>query len=219
MYLDFWSPIFISVRVTIIASVTAFLLAVLAAALMKRKNFKGKYIIETILMLPLVLPPTVIGFGLLYFFGRNSIVGQIYETVFNQSIVFTVTAAVLAATVVAFPLMYQTFKAGFEQVDQDLEEVGKVLGGNSFQIFRYVTFPLSKNVLLVGFVLGAARALGEFGATLMFAGNIPGRTQTVPTAIYVAVETGRTELALYWVLSIVALSFFLLFFVQLKKSS
>ncbi|MDQ0257267.1 molybdate transport system permease protein [Evansella vedderi] len=219
MNLDFWTPIFISIRVTVIASILGFSLALIAAGLMKRRNFKGKQLLETLLMLPLVLPPTVIGFGLLYFFGRNSTIGRVYEFIFSETIVFSFIAAVMAATIVAFPLMYQTLKAGFEQVDKDLEDVGQVLGGNSLQIFRYVTIPLSKNVMIVAFILGAARALGEFGATLMFAGNIPGRTQTVPTAIYIAVETGRTELAIYWVLSIVTLSFFLLFFVQWKKET
>ncbi|UCZ54188.1 molybdate ABC transporter permease subunit [Bacillus shivajii] len=219
MYTEFLTPIYISIQVTFIASLLAFTVAVAAAGMMKRKHFRGKNIVETIFMLPLVLPPTVIGFGLLYMFGRNSAIGQMYERIFHDSIVFSFWAAVIAATVVAFPLMYQTLKAGFEQVDRELEEVAKVLGGNSLQVFRYVTLPLSKNVLLVGIVLGAARALGEFGATMMFAGNIPGRTQTVPTAIYVAVEMGKTELALYWVISIIILSFFMLYFVRRSSSS
>ncbi|WP_096437713.1 molybdate ABC transporter permease subunit [Alteribacter populi] len=217
--MSFWPPIYTSIQVTTVASLLTFLLAILFASLLKRKNFKGKTVIETLLMLPLVLPPTVVGFGLLSILGRESLLGRAYEAVFEQSIVFSVTAAVIAATVVAFPLMYQTMKAGFEAVDSDLEDVARTYGAGRWQTFRYVTFPLSRNALLIAYVLGTTRALGEFGATLMFAGNIPGRTQTIPTAIYLAVESGHATLALYWVISIVILAFFMLFFVQLKKTA
>ncbi|MBB5173472.1 molybdate ABC transporter permease subunit [Texcoconibacillus texcoconensis] len=217
--MDFWSPIFLSIQVTIIASISTFIVAVAVAWLMRRRKFKGKNIVETLLLLPLVLPPTVVGFGLLWMFGRDSWIGRLYESIFSSSIVFSFTAAVMAASVVAFPIMYQTIKSGFQSVDAELEDVAKVLGGNKYQIFRYVTIPLARDLLIVGYILGAARALGEFGATLMFAGNIPGVTQTIPTAIYLAVESGQTELALYWVLSMVFLAFFLLLLVQRKRTN
>ena len=153
-------------------------------------------------MLPLVLPPTVVGFGLLVLLGRNGPVGRWIEWLFHQPVIFTWWAAVVAAAVVAFPLMYQTFKAGFESVDRDLEDAARAMGAGEGQVFRHVTLPLSWRFLLTGTVLGFARGLGEFGATLMVAGNIPGETQTVPTAIYIAVETGRMDLAAYWVAAV-----------------
>lgn len=125
---EFWTPIFVSLRVVIVASVLAFLLAVLFAWWLKKRSFKGKIVVETILMLPLVLPPTVIGFGLLVIFGRRSPVGQWFEAVFNQSIVFSYVGAVIAATVVAFPLIYQMLINGFEAVEDELEQADKTDG-------------------------------------------------------------------------------------------
>ncbi|WP_017726340.1 molybdate ABC transporter permease subunit [Halalkalibacterium ligniniphilum] len=214
---SFWTPILLSLQVVIVASTLAFFLALIAASFMKKRSFKGKIFVETALMLPLVLPPTVIGFGLLVLMGRNSWIGRAFEWLFQQPLVFSYWAAVIAATVVAFPLVFQMIKTGFEEVDTDLEDAARSMGGSELQVFFYVTLPLAKQALLTGFVLGFARALGEFGATLMFAGSIPGRTQTVPIAIYLAVETGNQTLAYYWVISIIVFSFILLSFVQRAK--
>ncbi|TSB45969.1 molybdate ABC transporter permease subunit [Alkalicoccobacillus porphyridii] len=216
--MEFWTPIFVSLRVVALASVLAFILAIIAAWFLKKRRFKGKIFIETFLMLPLVLPPTVIGFGLLVMFGRRSVVGQWFEVLFNQPIVFTYIAAVLAASVVAFPLIYQMLVNGFEHVDNDLEAAARQMGASEKQVFWHVTLPLSWRTLITGYMLGFARALGEFGATLMFAGSIAGVTQTIPTSIYIAVESGNQGMAYYWVFSIIVFSFALLAVVQrLKK--
>ncbi|MCM3712750.1 molybdate ABC transporter permease subunit [Alkalihalobacillus oceani] len=213
----FWSPVIVSLQVVSVASVIAFLLAMLASWFMTRKSFKGKVVVETILMLPLVLPPTVIGFGLLVLLGRQSWIGRAFEWLFSQPLVFSYWAAVTAAVVVAFPLVYQMLQNGFEGVDRELEQAARQMGAKEYQLFWYVTLPLAWRAVVTGFMLGFARGLGEFGATLMFAGNIPGRTQTMSTAIFVAVESGHMMLAYYWVGSIMVFSFFLLLFVQRLK--
>lgn len=214
---DFWNPILLSLKVNVTAGLIAFVAATAIAWWLKERSFPGKTILETLLMLPLVLPPTVVGFGLLVVLGRNGPVGRFIEWLTHQPVIFTWWAAVIAAAMVAFPLMYQTFKAGFESVDRDLEDAARSMGAGEIQVFRHVTLPLSWRFLLTGSVLGFARGLGEFGATLMVAGNIPGETQTVPTAIYIAVETGRMDLAAYWVVAVVILSFSLLGIVQRMK--
>jgi len=214
---DFWSPIWLSLEVNGVASILVFVPALLAAWWMKGRSFYGKSAVETLLILPLVLPPTVVGFGLLILMGRNSWIGQAVERLFHQPVLFTWWAAVIAAVVVAFPLVYQTLKNGFESVDRELEDAARSMGAGEWQVFRYITLPLSWRSLLTGYVLGFARGMGEFGATLMVAGNIPGKTQTIPTAIYIAVESGDTRLAAYWVASTVLLSFALLAIVQRMK--
>lgn len=207
---EFWSPIIISLQVTGVTSVFAFLLGGFAAYWMKRAHFPEKMGLETIFMLPLVLPPTVVGFGLLVLFGRRSGLGKMIEWLFHQPIVFTWWAAVLAAAVVAFPLVYQTLRSGFESVDKELEDAARTMGANEWQVFRYVTVPMTWKFISSGYMLGFARGIGEFGATLMFAGDIPGRTETIPTAIYLAVDSGNMQQATAWVLCIVMLSFGLL---------
>lgn len=208
--MNFWSPVVISVQVTLCASVIAFILAIMCARWMARRTFRGKLLIENVFLLPLVLPPSVIGFGLLFLLGKNSWLGHLIEWLFGKPIVFTWWAAVLAATVVSFPLVYQTLKTGFESVDKDLEDAARSMGATERQVFWYVTLPLAWRFLVTGYMFGFARGLGEFGATLMFAGVIPGKTETIPTAIFMAAESGNMELASYWVLSIIALSFLLL---------
>ncbi|WP_088105357.1 molybdate ABC transporter permease subunit [Halalkalibacter urbisdiaboli] len=210
----FWSPIIISLQMISIASIIAFVLALICAWFMSRIAFKGKVFVETLLMLPLVLPPTVIGFGLLVLLGRQSWVGRSFEWLFSMPLVFSFWAAVIAAVVVAFPLVYQMLRSGFENVNPELEAAARQLGANEYQVLKFITLPLSWRSLITGYMLGFARGLGEFGATLMFAGNIPGRTQTIPTAIFTAVESGSIILAYYWVISIVLFSFLLLSFVQ-----
>ncbi|MNR27358.1 Molybdenum transport system permease protein ModB [compost metagenome] len=169
------------------------------------------------LLLPLVLPPTVVGFVLLVILGRRSWVGKLYEQFTEHTILFTWGAAVIAAVVVAFPLVYRTVKAGFEGVEKDLEDAARAQGASEFQVLRYVTLPLASRSLAAGYVLGFARGLGEFGATIMVAGNIPGRTQTVPTAIYVAVDGGDMTLAWMWVCSIIVISALMLMFVNRRS--
>ena len=145
-------------------------------------------------------------------------IGTWIKEIFGHSIIFTSYAAVIAAVVVAFPLMFQTAKAGFQGVHRKFEEAAKDLGATNFQVFMRVSLPLAKRALLTGTILSCARALGEFGATLMFAGNIPGVTQTVPTAIYMAIDSGNMTLAWLWVITIIALSFLLLIFTRTKAN-
>ncbi|MBP3965362.1 molybdate ABC transporter permease subunit [Paenibacillus lignilyticus] len=210
----FLEPISLSIQVSLIASVIMLVLSVLIAWRMARMRFFGKSIVDAILMLPLVLPPTVIGFILLVVFGRRSWPGKLYEKLFGGPIIFTWEAAVIAAVVVAFPLAYRTMKAGFEGIDRSLENSARVYGASEWQVFRYITLPLAFRSVTTGYILGFARGLGEFGATLMIAGNIPGRTQTIPTAIYVAMDGGSMRMAWAWAGSMVVLSFIMLLIVN-----
>lgn len=133
------------------------------------------------------------------------------ERFFDQSIIFTWGAAVIASIVVAFPLVYQTMKTGFSLVSKDLEDSGRSIGANEWQVLRYITLPLAWRSVTAAYILGFARGLGEFGATLMIAGNIPHKTQTLPTAIYIAVESGNQTLAWCWAAAIIVISFGLMF--------
>ncbi len=214
---EFFAPVWLSVKIAVITSIIVFILATYAAKLMAGRKFPGYSLLETVLMLPLVLPPTVVGFVLLVILGRRSWIGGLYERLTEQTILFTWGAAVIAAVVVAFPLVYRTVKAGFEEVDKDLEDAARAQGASELQVLRYVTLPLAGRALAAGFVLGFARGLGEFGATIMVAGNIPGRTQTVPTAIYVAVDGGNMTLAWMWVFSIIVISALMLMFVNRRS--
>ncbi|WP_353854578.1 molybdate ABC transporter permease subunit [Bacillus sp. Bos-x628] len=211
---EFFSPIWLSIQIAVVSGILATLFGTVIGLWMARTSFKGKMIVETLLMMPLVLPPTVVGFLLLIIFGKHSVIGSAIEWLFHQPVIFTWWAAVIASTVVACPLMYQSAKAGFSTIDADIEDAAKVDGAHSIQVFTLITIPLAMPSLLSGAVLSFARALGEFGATFMFAGNIPGKTQTLPTAIYVAIDSGRMELAWAWTICIVILSFFMLLAVR-----
>lgn len=214
---EFISPIWLSVQVAVVAGLAVVLLGTLTGRLLARPHFAGKAVVETILMLPMVLPPTVVGFFLIVCFGRNSFAGQAIEWLFSRPIIFTWWAAVVAAVVVAFPLMYQSAKSGFLGVNPDIEEAARVDGAGEWKVFLFISIPLASRALLTGCVLSFARALGEFGATLMFAGNIPGQTQTIPTAIYVAMDSGNMHMAWLWVISIVCISFLMLLVVRVKQ--
>lgn len=215
----FIGPIVTSLKITIIASIIVFILAIIVSRYMSKAKFRGKVILDTIFMIPLILPPTVIGFILLFAFGKKGFLGKLMEVVFDQSLVFTWWAGVVAAIVVAFPLVYQTMKAGFDTIDADLEDVARSQGATEWQVFRFVALPLNQRMLVVAFILGFARSLGEFGATLMLAGNIPGRTQTVATAIYVAIDADRTVLAIAWVAVMIIFSFIMMYIVRQPAKS
>lgn len=206
-----FEPIFLSIRVALLATVIAFFLGVLFAYLLTKKKVPGKNIWETILILPMILPPSIVGYLLLKIFGKRGPIGAFLLDTFGIQIVFTWIACVIAATIVALPLMYQNAKGAFQSVDPSYELAAKTLGSSSFKVFRTVTFPLSGPGIVSGIVLTFARALGEFGATLMLAGNIPGKTQTIPTAIYYAVVVGKDEKASMLVLIMVLFSFALVF--------
>ncbi|MDP4084928.1 MAG: molybdate ABC transporter permease subunit [Bacillota bacterium] len=209
---NFWFPIKLSLEVASISIVIVFFFGILVGRLFSRIQFRGKLFLETIFLLPIVLPPTVIGFLLIFLFGRNSPIGSFLEWIFHQTIMFSPLAAIMASSIVAFPLMYQTVKVGFQSVDRDIEDAARVDGANEKNVFLHITLPLTFKSILTGVILSFARALGEFGATFMFAGNIPGRTQTAPLAIYVAMESGDMNLAWLLVISMVIISLLMLFF-------
>jgi molybdate transport system permease protein len=217
---EFTSPILLSVQVSLVSSILVFILGIAAAWLMSmHRTFHGKIVVETIFLLPLVLPPTVVGFILLMAAGRKSAIGRAVEWLFGQPLIFTWWAAVLASVVVAFPLVYQTMKVGFASIDQDFRDAARSAGANEGQLLRHIILPLAWRSLATAYVLGFARSLGEFGATLMVAGNIPHKTQTLPTAIYIAVESGDMTLAWLWSGTMIAISFILLLLVGTKKSA
>ena len=217
MTADFWSPVRLSVQIAGISGILVFIIGIMLARVMANKRFRGRVILETVFLLPLVLPPSVVGFLLIVFFGKNGTLGQVIEKVFSQPIMFTWWAAVIASTVVAFPLMYQSAKTGFEGIDEEIENAARVDGAGEWKLFLFVSLPLAGKSILTGAILSSARALGEFGATLMFAGNIPGQTQTIPTAIYIAMDSGNMTLAWLWVGVIIAISFIMLFIVTYIK--
>jgi molybdate transport system permease protein len=207
MNVEFWSPVQLSLTVATISLIFVIISGVFVSRMMYQFSFKGKTIVETALLLPIVLPPTVVGFLLIMLFGAGSPVGQFIEKLFQQPVMFTWWAAVIASTVVAFPLMYQSCKTGFITVDSEIEDAARVDGAGEWKVFLFIALPLSIKAIVSGSILAFARALGEFGATLMFAGNIPGKTQTLPTAIYVAFESGNTALSWSWVLLMIFISY------------
>lgn len=206
-----FEPIILSIRVALVATAIAFFLGIFFAYLLTKKKVPGKNIWETILILPMILPPSIVGYLLLKLFGKRGPIGALLLDTFGIQVVFTWIACVIAATVVALPLMYQNAKGAFQSVDPTLETAARTLGSSSFKVFRTVTMPLSIPGIVSGIVLTFARALGEFGATLMLAGNIPGRTQTIPTAIYYSVVTGKEDEAMNLVVVMVIFSFALVF--------
>ncbi|MBD1847178.1 molybdate ABC transporter permease subunit [Cyanobacteria bacterium FACHB-63] len=199
------SPLWISLKVAAIATVFTFFAGIAVAYWMLNYRGKGKSILEGIFVSPLILPPTVVGFLLLLVFGKNGWVGQLLGSI-DFSVVFTWYGAVITATVVSFPLMYRTALGAFEQIDENFLAVARTLGASEWTVFRRVLLPLALPGVLAGAVLGFARALGEFGATLMLAGNIPGQTQTIPMAIYFAVEAGAMNEAWFWAVVILLIS-------------
>lgn len=199
-----YMPLWISVKVALCATVFTFFLGLLAAQLVVNMNkFKG--LVDGIFSLPMVLPPTVVGFFLLILFGRNSALGKVLERL-DAGVIFTWQGAVLAAVVVAFPIMYRTARGAFEQVDMNLVYAARTLGMSELQIFFKILLPVAGPGITAATILAFARALGEFGATIMIAGNIPGKTQTMSLAIYTAMQSGNRELAYRWVAIIMAIS-------------
>jgi molybdate transport system permease protein len=204
------SPLFLSVATTILATAITFLLGILAAGCMLRRRGALRSLVDGFLTLPLVLPPTVVGYILLLIFGRQSPIGHALESV-GVLIVFSWPATVIAAVVIAFPLMYRTSLGALQQVNPIYVDAARTLGASEARIFRTILLPLARSGILAGTVLAFARALGEFGATVMLAGNIPGRTQTIPLAIYSAASENDMQVAGFWVILILALSFGILF--------
>lgn len=197
------SPVWLSVATSICATIITCVAGTALAAWRERRTGAVFAALDGFLILPLVLPPTVVGYLLLLLFGRNGPLGRILWSV-GVSAVFSWPATVIAATVVSFPLMYITARASFEQIDSDFLDAARTLGASEWRVFRRVALPLAAPGLIAGTVLSFARALGEFGATLMLAGDIPGKTETLPLAIYFAVEAGeKTRAALGCVIDVV----------------
>jgi len=213
VHLADWSPVFLSLKVAVLAVTAVTVVGVPLARLMARSEFYGKDIVEAVLTLPLVLPPSVVGYGLLMCIGKNSILGQALGKM-GIVLIFTWYAAILASSVVAFPLMYQSAKAAFQGVDQNLEDAARTLGAGEIRVFFTITLPLAWPGIVSGVVLSFARALGEFGATLMVAGNIPGVTQTIPLAIFFAVDAGDNATANTLVLLTTIFSFLVILWVN-----
>jgi len=187
-----WDALRISLQVAFVSTTLATLIGVPFAWWLARAHFHGRNLVSALVLAPMVLPPTVLGYYLLQAVGRRSLIGGWLDSAFDFSFVFSWTGAALAAFVVSTPFLVRTAQAGFESVDRVYEEAARTLGRNEFSIFLQVAVPLAKRSILAGMALALARALGEFGATLMIAGNLPGRTQTMSIAIFDAVQTGRT---------------------------
>jgi molybdate transport system permease protein len=196
----------LSVRVAVLATLLNGLVGIPLAYALARRRFRGKALVDLAVTLPLVLPPTVTGYYLIVLLGRRGWLGAPIYAATGWTIAFTWYAAVVAATVMALPLLVRTARAAIESVDRDLEKAAYTLGRSEWRTTLEVTLPLARNGILAGLVLAFARALGEFGATLMLAGNVPGVTTTVPLAIYTAVQTGEQDTVLVLVGLLTALS-------------
>jgi molybdate transport system permease protein len=202
-----WFPLWLSLRVAGVSTLIAVALGLWLAYLLANRQFRGKEVLDALITLPLVLPPTVLGYYLLVLVGRNSFLGKLYESVVGQPLVFTWQAAVVAALLHSLPLLVKMTRAALESVDAAYERAARTLGASEWKVFWRVTFPLARRSILAAGALAFARSLGDFGITIMVAGNIPGRTQTVAVAIYDAVEAGNGAVArtLVLVISVIAL--------------
>lgn len=200
------SPIWLSVKVSIIAVGFVLIAGSCLATLILRCNFRWRGVIESLILLPMVLPPSVLGFLLLLVFGKYGPIGKILDH-FGVQVIFSWAAAVIASSVVALPIMYQSVKSSLESVDPSFEQAARILGAGELHILRTITLPLAWPGFVSGIVLSFARSLGEFGATLMIAGNIPGKTQTIPLAIYFASQSSDMTGAGILVLVMIAISF------------
>ena len=202
--MDDWSPLWISVQVAVLATVCSVILGTaLAYGVMKLKKLRP--LADAVLTLPLVLPPTVVGFFLLILLGKNSVIGQFFNEI-GLPFIFTMRGAVAAAFVVSFPLMDRSARGAMEQMDRQLLYAARTLGANEGKIFFRVILPNCRSGIFAGTILAFARAMGEFGATIMLAGNIPGKTQTMALAVYTAVQGGNREEAFQWAVIIVLMS-------------
>jgi molybdate transport system permease protein len=196
----------LSIKVASISSIITFFPSFIMAYLLATKNFTGKSLIDGLIHLPLVLPPVVIGFFLLIIFGKNGLVGDIFFSTFNIRISFSWIAAMIASSVMGFPLFVRSIRQSISEIDPKIIEAAQTLGANKIKIFKKIIIPLSKNGIIAGFILSFSRSLGEFGATITFAGNIFGETQTLPLAIYSSLQDPDANLI---VIRLVGISVFI----------
>ena len=197
-----WAAIWLSLQVALVATVCALPIAVWVAYVLARKTFPGRQVLNGLVHLPLVLPPVVTGYLLLVVFGQQGPIGGFLYDAFGISLAFRWTGAALAAAVMAFPLMVRAIRIGIEAVDPGLEAAASTLGASRMRIFATVTLPLVLPGVLAGTVLGFAKALGEFGATITFVAAIPGQTQTIPSAIYGLLQVPGSEPAVLWLVTV-----------------
>jgi len=205
-----WFPLWLSLRVAVLATTISALIGIPVAYLLANRDFRGRDILDAAVTLPLVLPPTVLGYYLLVVLGREAWIGRLYESIFGEPLVFTWQAAVIAAVLHSAPLLIKSARAALESVDHAYERAARTLGAPEWRVFWQITLPLALRPVLAAAALAFARSLGDFGATIMVAGNIPGRTQTVAVAIYDAVEGGNGDTARWLVLAISAVALGLL---------
>jgi molybdate transport system permease protein len=205
-----WFPLWLSLRVAILSTALALAGGLWLAHLLANHEFRGKDALDAAITLPLVLPPTVLGYYLLIVIGRSHAFGKLWEEIFGSPLVFTWKAAVLAALLHSLPLLVKSARAAFESVDRRYERAARNLGASEWRVFWRVTIPLARRSVMAAAALAFARSLGDFGVTLMVAGNIPGKTQTVAVAIYDAVEAGNGALARTLVLVISAIALVIL---------
>ena len=201
-------PLWLTLKVALIATVLAGVVGVGLAWWMARRRFAGQSLVDAVLMLPMVLPPTVLGYYLIVLIGRNGVLGQYLDRWFGINLIFTWQGAVIAASIVSMPLVYKAARAAFEDVDDRFAHAARTLGAGELEIFLRVSLPLAVRGIAAGLMLAFARAMGEFGATLMIAGNLPGKTQTLSIAVYDAVQAGNDAEALWLtlVISVVCLT-------------
>lgn len=191
MHID-WFPLWLSLEVATAATVLSLAVGLVLAWLLANRDFPGKNLLDAVSMLPLALPPTVLGYYLLVLIGRSSWIGQAWESVTGSPLIFTWRAAVIASTLHAIPLLIKSSRAALESVDTACERAARSLGASEWRLFWRVSLPLARRPIAAAIVLAFARSLGDFGATLMIAGDIPGRTQTAALAIFDYVESGNT---------------------------
>lgn len=211
------SPLFVSLQIAFVGGLIAVFFGIIIAYLMDKYTFRGKLGLEILFLMPIVLPPSVIGFLLLTSIGASSPLYPLIEFIFGQTIIFTKTAAILAASIVAFPIMYQAAKIAINNIDHHVIEAARLDQASEYQIATQVIFPIAKFGLASGAILAFARAFGEFGATLMVAGNIPGKTETLPIAIYMAMAANDRHLAAIYVAIMICTS--IIFLLLTRKLS
>ena len=202
---EYLSPLWISLKTVLLTTIITFILGIAAARWISRYSGKLKPVIDGAFILPLVLPPTVVGFGLLLLLGKHGWIGHPLSLL-GTTIVFSWPATVISAAVMAFPLMYMTARGAFEQVDTTIEDAARTLGASEWRVLYSVTLPMAWPGVVAGTILCFARSLGEFGATLMLAGNIPGKTTTIPVAIYFAIQDGDMKQAVYMMVIVLCIA-------------
>lgn len=210
-----WSPLWISLKTGVVATVISFFLGLWAARKVIKKDYRTKSVLDGILTLPMVLPPTVAGFFLLLIFSRRRSFGIFLNDTFDIQVVHTWLGCILAATVIAFPLMYRNARAAFEQIDANLVYAGRTLGMSELEIFWRVVVPTAGPGIAGGTILTFARAMGEYGATSMLAGNIPGKTGTVSQRIAMVIQDGDYATAGFWVAVVLLIAFLAVFLINL----